>query len=65
MDHDLDVFFDQCSIRKHFQELPTLGAVTKKLKDIYAFYLNFHFFLKNVYFQFTKVTLLVVERLDK
>ena len=30
MDHDLDVLFDQCTTRKHFQELPMLGEVTKK-----------------------------------
>lgn len=34
MDHDLDVFFDQCTIRKHLQELPMLGVVTKKTEEI-------------------------------
>ena len=65
MDHDLDVLFDQCTTRKHFQELPMLGVVTKKTEEIYTFYLNFHFFLKNIYFWFTKITLLGVKKLDK
>ena len=63
MGHDFDIIFDQCAIRKHFQEFLMLGTVTKKtqVKKIYTFYVNFHFL--NIFFQFAKIILLV-ERLN-